>query len=166
MIPDPRTCDYGGGHGQAFILGLDPGKARCGLAVAQEDSSIALPLAVVQTEPRETLAGRVRSVLAHRKAIRLVTGLPLDQRGREGAAAVWARELAQELACELGVPVSFIDERFTTREAYATRQRSGVKAKRNRESIDAAAATLILQSYLDSRAYDSTMADRIDETKS
>jgi putative holliday junction resolvase len=137
---------------QRYHVGLDLGRARCGLATALEGSSLALPLAVVPTEPQATLAARIRAALAHRAPSLLVAGLPLDQHGKEGDAARWARELGERLATELGAPLCFIDERFSTREAYGIRQQAGAKAKRNRESIDAAAATVILQAYLDQQA--------------
>lgn len=137
---------------ETYYLGLDLGRARCGLATALAGSSIALPLRVIQTEPQATLATRITNELAHRKLAALVVGLPLDQHGKEKESAAWAREMGGRLAKELDAPVHFVDERFSTREAYAMRQQAGVKAKRNRESVDSAAATVILQAYLDALA--------------
>ncbi len=138
---------------ETYLLGLDLGKARCGLAVALQTSKLALPLTVIATEPQESLAARIKDALAFRAPVVLVAGLPLDDRGREGDAARWARDLAGRLAGELGIPLALVDERFSTREAYAVRQQAGARAKRNRESIDAAAATVILQAYLDKRRH-------------
>lgn len=140
---------------ETCLLGIDLGRARCGLATANSSTNIALPLAVIETEPLDRLSTRVESSLDHRIPVLLVAGLPLDEHGREGESALWARGLAVKLAEELGVPVEFIDERFTTKEAYAVRKHAGLKARRNRKSIDAAAATVILQAYIDRHGFSS-----------
>jgi putative holliday junction resolvase len=151
---------------QEFYLGLDLGRARCGLAIALAGSTLALPLAVIPTEPQATLVLRTRAALAHRMLAALVVGLPLDQHGKEGHAAAWARELGGRLAAELGAPVHFVDERYSTREAYAVRKQAGVKARRNRASVDSAAATVILQTFIDSRIHDASVIPGDNETNS
>lgn len=79
-------------------------------------------------------------------------GLPLDQYGAEGTAAVLARELGEMLAAELGCPLHFVDERFTTAAALAGRKELGESPPRRRAAVDAQAAALILQSFLDAGA--------------
>lgn len=130
-------------------LGLDPGTVRCGLAVADASATLAFPLAVVPTEPRTTLARRLAAAAGARKLKGLVVGLPLNQHGAEGPAAVWARTLGEALAADLGCAVQFIDERFTTAEVLAKREESGISGKRRREAVDAQAAAAILQAFLD-----------------
>ncbi len=132
-------------------LGLDPGIVRCGLAVADTSATLALPLSVLPTEPRHTLATRLRAALGQRQLAGLVVGLPLDQHGGEGEAAVRARELGTTLAAELGCELHFVDERFTTAEALARDREAHRGGKRPRAAVDAQAAAAILQTFLDSR---------------
>ena len=131
-------------------LGLDPGIVRCGLAVADTSATLALPFSVVPTEPRQTLAARIRAALAQRQLAGLVVGLPLDQYGGEGSAAAVARELGTALATELDCALHFVDERFTTAEALARGRETDTSAKRPRADVDAQAAAAILQTFLDS----------------
>jgi putative Holliday junction resolvase len=133
-------------------VGLDLGRARCGIAIADAGETIATPLTTVKTEPRSKLARRILEALGLRYIKALVAGLPLNQYGEEGLAAQWCRQLGQQLGAELGVDVHFVDERFSTREAYSEGKRAGVKAKRNRETVDSGAAAVILQAFLDKAA--------------
>ena len=135
-------------------VGIDPGLARCGVAVADPTDTLATPLCVLPTEPRETLAGRLAKALGHRWAKGLVVGLPLNQRGGEGEAAHQARRIGELLAEGLGLDAVYIDERYSSREAAVLRREAlgGTKrAKRQHERIDLYAATAILQAFLDQR---------------
>jgi putative Holliday junction resolvase len=132
-------------------LGLDPGTVRCGLALADTSATLALPFSVVPTEPRQTLADRIRTALGQRRLAGLVVGLPLDQYGGEGIAAVFARELGTALADELDCSLHFVDERFTTAGALARARETGGRGKRPPAVVDAEAAAAILRTFLDSR---------------
>jgi RNase H-fold protein (predicted Holliday junction resolvase) len=152
-------------------LGLDLGQARCGLAVAARgEVTLALPLAVVATRPLDSLAQRILTALGGRLPVELVAGLPLDQRGLEGLAALSVRDLAVQLQAELSallhspapLPLHFVDERFSTaaaliarREAAQTSGRRGrgkekhIPLRRLRTDIDADVAAELLQTWLD-----------------
>ena len=131
------------------VLGIDPGKARCGVAASDPSKTLASPLGVIATEPRRTLAERIAELLGARKPVRLVVGLPLDQHGNEGEAAQFAREIGELLARELALEPVYVDERFTTREVTQRRREVGRKGKQIAAEIDAFAAAAILQDYLD-----------------
>ena len=141
----------GGIERLAYWIGIDPGRVRCGVAVAQESSPVATPLTVLDTEPRDTLARRLAAALDQRTPRALVVGLPLDQHGGEGEAAHFARAIGELLAQALDVPLEFIDERFSTANAQTLRRETGAKAAKRRRAIDAGAAALILQGFLDRR---------------
>jgi putative Holliday junction resolvase len=131
------------------VVGIDPGKVRCGVAASDPSLTLASPLGAVPTHPRGSLADRIRKVLGAREATALVVGLPLDQRGNEGESAQFAREIGDRLACELGVGAVYVDERFTTREVTLRRRETGRTGKQIGGEVDAFAAAAILQSYLD-----------------
>jgi len=81
-----------------------------------------------------------------------VLGLPLNMDGTEGDSARFARGFAAKLGAALGVPVELQDERLSTFEAEGRLRERGVKARDQRGQIDAEAAAVILQSWLDGRA--------------
>jgi putative Holliday junction resolvase len=131
------------------VVGIDPGKVRCGVAASDPSKTLASPLGAVATEPRRTLTERIVQLLAQRKGTGLVIGLPLDQRGNEGESAAFAREIGELIASALQLEAVYVDERFTTSEVTKRRREVGKKGKQIAGEVDAFAAAAILQSYLD-----------------
>lgn len=132
-------------------LGVDVGEVRVGLAVSDPAGMLALPVATLVRDATggEDLETIVREVL-DRSAIEVVVGLPRTLSGAEGVAAQRARGYARDLHGRLsGVPVRLWDERLTTVDAHRALRESGVAGRRQRQSVDQAAAVLILQSALD-----------------
>lgn len=130
-------------------VGIDPGKVRCGVAASDPSLTLATPLCAVPTEPRAMLAARIATALGHREPTTLVVGLPLDQRGNEGEAAQFAREIGELVGKALGLTPEYVDERFTTSELTQRRRETGRKGKDIAGEIDAFAAAAILQAFLD-----------------
>jgi putative Holliday junction resolvase len=118
------------------------------VASCDADGRLASPLATVQ---RGT--GDLRKIAALARAdgaIEIIVGLPVSLSGREGAAAVGAREFAARLARQVApVPVRLVDERFTTVIAHDALREGGSDARRRRPKVDQAAAALLLQGALD-----------------
>jgi len=131
--------------------GIDPGSARTGVAVAEDDVPVATPLCTVTHRGLEDAVKQVAELFAREQIEQAVIGLPLAMDGREGDAARKARRFAERLQALSGVPVILWDERLTTTAALRAQQALGVRAQAGRAKIDQAAATLILQSYLDSQ---------------
>ena len=95
------------------------------------------------------LLEEVAALARSRGVERLVLGLPRNMDGSEGPRAEKSRAFASELR-ELGFEVVFVDERRTTVEAHGILSEAGKKGKKKRQHIDAVAATLILETYLNS----------------
>lgn len=131
-------------------LGLDAGSVRVGLAATDPTATIASPVATLLRRDRG-FWDRVREEARVRGAERLVVGLPLRLDGTEGDAAVAARTLADEASRQTGLPVEMWDERFTSAAAERSLISSGARRARRRTTVDAVAASLLLQSWLDSR---------------
>lgn len=134
---------------QSQWVGVDTGRARCGLAVADTTATLASPLGVVVTEPQLSLGGRVLESLGERELRGIIVGLPLDLRGGEGESAQFARKLGEDLANKLHCELHFVDERFTTAEMHARRREAGKSGVQRKADIDAWAAVAILQAFLD-----------------
>ncbi len=131
------------------FLGLDVGTRRIGVAVGSTDLRLATPLGVIA---RTTLARdveQIRAWIGQYGAETIVVGLPCELDGSIGAQAETVMHYAQDLAPQLGLPLEFFDERYSTAEALRQRRARGVSDKRGRATIDAAAAAIILQDFLD-----------------
>jgi putative Holliday junction resolvase len=140
----------GPGTGHTRVLGIDVGSVRIGLAVSDETRTVASPLSTLPNDSR-TMWTRLEREMEDRHVERVVIGLPRRLDGTEGEAAEDARRFAAELGHHTAVPVELWDERFTTMYAERSLIESGVRRRRRREVIDAVAAALLLQSWLDSR---------------
>ena len=132
------------------ILGVDLGKARTGVAVCDKSELLASPVEVVNEHNRERLLERVAQLAKDHRAEQIVVGLPRNMDGSEGESAQNARAFGAELAEKTGLPVDFSDERGTTITAHGFLNETNTRGKR-KATVDAVAATIILQDYLDYR---------------
>ncbi len=128
-------------------IGVDPGAARVGLAICDDDERLAVPLEVV---PASAAFPAVRATASRERAGGIVVGLPLTLAGAEGEAARAARRLGARLA-SLGLPVEYADERLTTWAAEQASPRGGGRGGRAERPADDIAAAMILQRFLDAR---------------
>lgn len=132
------------------LLGVDWGERRIGLALTDETRTIARPLATLTRRPGKRFP--MQQLLAHcaeHGVAGIVVGLPLDEQGEEGEAAAAARQLAADIARRSGLPVELWDERLTTARALRAVREMGGSTRGRREDVDALAAALLLQHYLD-----------------
>ncbi len=134
-----------------IILGVDLGKARTGLAVCDPSELLASPLRVISEHNRERLIAAIVSAARESRAELLVVGLPKNMDGTEGESAQSARSIGEELEKNSGLPVTFWDERGTTVTAHGYLNEVNVRGKKRKAVVDAVAATVILQSYLDGK---------------
>jgi putative Holliday junction resolvase len=131
---------------------LDLGRVRVGVAVDDELGVMAHPRGVLDGRDRKKLLRDLVRLADDEGITRFVIGLPLDMKGGEGDAARSARGLAQDIADATGREVELLDERLSTVLARRALEASEVPGRKQRERIDEAAATAILQSWLDARA--------------
>lgn len=135
-------------HGR--VLAVDHGEKRIGLAVSDESRTIATPLGVVGHVSRALDAARVAEAAREREAALIVIGQSLDEEGVPNAAGRRAGRFAEALRGQTDVPVIFWDESLTTQDARAARLSMGASRKKRGGHMDDLAATVLLQSYLDS----------------
>ena len=132
-------------------LGIDLGRARIGLAIADEVLRTARPHSTVHRRSDAVDLAAIADVAKAYEVTTAVLGLPLNMDGTEGDSARFARGFALKLGAALGVPVELQDERLSTFEAQGRLRERGVKARDQRGRIDAEAAAVILQAWLDGR---------------
>jgi putative Holliday junction resolvase len=129
------------------LIGIDVGERRVGLAASDPTGTIASPFRTVERGPR--FWRDLALAVSERQPRLAVIGLPRRLDGTEGPAAMETRRFATELARRLHVEVEFWDERLTTKEAERSLITQGVRRAGRRRQVDAVAASLMLQAYLD-----------------
>ncbi len=132
-------------------LGLDLGRATIGLALADDVLRTAQPLETVRRSNEAADLAALRRVAHEFEVSRAVVGLPLNMNGTEGPSARLARSFASKVEASLGIPVQLFDERLSTFEAESRLRERGLSTRAQRGVIDAEAAAVILQDWLDAR---------------
>lgn len=130
------------------IMALDVGERWIGVAVSDPTGTLATPHTIIQRRSKAADFAAVSRLAAELKVARIVVGLPLSLNGQMGPQARRVARYARALAQALDVPVELYDERYSTVTAEELLAESG---RKRRASIDAAAAAIILQDYLESR---------------
>lgn len=132
------------------LLGLDIGTRRVGVAVSDELGIVATPVGFVQPGPDDRAA--FRELVARYNVEALVVGIPRTMSGKEGPQAADVRKYANALARDLDLPIHYWDERLTSVIAERSLISGGRSRAQRRVEIDAAAAAVMLQGYLDHEA--------------
>ena len=133
------------------IMAIDYGEARIGLAVSDLTGMICGEAWTMNEWNLERAVQRITDEAKQRNVETLVLGLPKNMDGTEGARAEKCRGIAKMLGDASGLPVVLWDERRSSIEAHAILHAGGKKEKQHRKTVDAVAASLILEGYLDSR---------------
>lgn len=127
---------------------IDYGDARTGLAVSDAMNLLVGEAWTVNQWDANTLADEIIRQAVARGVERFVLGLPKNMDGTEGARAEKCREFAALLAGKTDIPIVMWDERRSSIEAHAILHANGKKEKKHRKTVDAVAASLILEGYL------------------
>lgn len=130
------------------IMGVDYGDARTGVAVSDLLCTLVGSAVVVPSRNREKAIGDIVRMVREMEVGEIVVGLPRNMDGTEGNRAQLCREFAQALQEASGVPVTMWDERRTTVEAHNILSQHNYHGKKRKDTVDAVAASLILEGYL------------------
>ena len=132
------------------VMAIDYGDQRIGLAVSDLLGMLAGEAWTMQEWDMERAATRIAAEAKVRDVGTLVLGLPKNMDGSEGPRAEKSRAFRELLVRESGLPVVLWDERRSSIEAHAILHAAGKREKQHRKTVDAVAATLILEGYLGS----------------
>ena len=130
------------------IMAIDYGDARIGLAVSDLTGTICGDAWTMEEWNMERAAARIAEEAAARGAETLVLGLPKNMDGTEGSRAEKSRAFKTLLETASALPVILWDERRSSIEAHAILHANGRKERKHRKTVDAVAASLILEGYL------------------
>jgi putative Holliday junction resolvase len=131
------------------ILGIDPGEKNIGVAISDPTGSIANPLTVIKHVSRPTDAASIGEIALEYSAEIIVVGQALDVNGIPTLSGRRAKRLAAAIRSQINIPVILWDESFSTKTAQNARVKMGGTPRMQDRHFDEMAATVILQSYLD-----------------
>lgn len=140
------------------ILGVDYGSKRVGLSMSDPSGCIASPMGIRHRVSASQDSEYFRELVRNYQLARIVVGLPKNTDDTEGDKAHEARRYGAWLAAELGLPVEFWDERFTTVQAETQLRRTSTRRKTRKKRRDMLAAQIMLQSYLDAESREAVAA--------
>ena len=130
-------------------LGVDFGERRIGVAVSDEEARLAVPVGVVERRDDYQAIGELRDIARDREVGALVLGRPTHVDGRLGATANRVRRFGERLALACHLPLFVVDEALTSSEARRLLRQAGSGRRHRRKAIDALAARIQLQEWLD-----------------
>ena len=135
------------------LLAVDWGERRIGLALSDETQTLAQPLTTLTRRAGKRFPmAQLLDHITRNQVVGIIVGLPLDAAGAEGDAAHAARDLADAIKRRAGqLEVTMWDERMTTARVLAAVREMGGKTRGRKKDVDAMAAALLLQHYLDTK---------------
>lgn len=133
------------------VLALDIGEKRIGVAFGDTETRVCVPLKVLPANEVCDNAWPWRTLLEDNEPELLVCGLPKSMSGSQGRQAHRVRSVAESIAQTSGLPLEFVDERLSSSEAKRFLREQGLSEREMRGKVDSVAASLFLQTWLDSR---------------
>lgn len=134
-----------------IILSVDYGDKRTGIAVCDKLEMLATSVCVITEWNADVLASKIADIAKDKNADEIVVGLPKNMDGSKGFRAEACEELGEKIRMFTDIPVVFWDERLTTVSAHRILSENNVRGKKRKNVVDAVAAEIILQNYIDSR---------------
>jgi len=130
------------------VMGIDYGDARTGIAISDLLCSIVGTTTVIHSRRTDKTLEEILNLVKVNGVTQIVMGLPKNMDGSEGPRAQLCREFAQQIEEITKIPVALWDERRTTVEAHNILSEHNYHGKKRKNTVDAVAASLILEGYL------------------
>ena len=134
------------------VLAIDHGTKRMGIALSDPSGIIASPLEFIPAEPFGGFLERLKQLLREKEVELVIVGMPRNMDGSYGPAAAKVQEFVAVLKENIATPMRMWDERLTSSQANRMLIQAKVRRQDRKEKVDAAAAAILLQSFLDSGA--------------
>ena len=132
------------------LLAIDHGDKRMGIAASDPLGMMAHPLEFILAEPFDAFLERLQEILAERETEQIIVGMPRNMDGSIGSQALKVEDFVAILRKSVTVPVRTWDERLTTVMAEDKLREAGMSVRTTKKKVDAAAAAVMLQDYMDS----------------
>jgi putative Holliday junction resolvase len=148
------------------LLGIDWGEIRIGLALSDETQTLASPLeTLVRRAGKRLPMPRLLELTSLHQPVGIVMGLPLSPDGNEEESASAARDMAATIARRTGLPLEFWDERMSTARALVAVWEQGGSTRGRKAKVDALAAAVLLQHFLDARRNRTERTEKTEKTE-
>jgi len=134
------------------ILAIDHGTKRMGIAASDALGMMAHPLEFIPAQPFDAFLKRLKELLTERETEQIVVGMPRNMDGSIGPQALKVQDFVAVLKKSVTVPIVTWDERLTSVMAEDRLREAGVSARDAKQKVDASAAAVLLQDYIDSFA--------------
>ena len=132
------------------LLAIDQGDKRMGIAARDSLGMLAHPLQFINAQPFDKLLERLKEILAERETEQIIVGMPRNMDGSIGPQALKVEDFVATLKKSVLIPVLPWDERLSTVMAEDKLREAGVNAREAKKRVDASAAAVMLQDYMDS----------------
>lgn len=147
------------------IMAIDYGDARTGVALSDPTGLLAGQTFLIKSRKASVVLEELTALARKQGAEELVMGYPRNMDGTLGPRAEKYAAFAKELEDATGLPVVLWDERRTTVDAHRILGEQGIRAKNRKDKVDAVAATLILEGYLDRKRIQAQRQNREEPTE-
>lgn len=134
-----------------IIMGIDYGDARTGISICDKFETLASPVTVISQWNQDKLIDEIEKLTKEYKPELLVVGLPKNMDSSLGERAIKCQEFAVKLSEKCGIEYAMKDERLTTVSAHKALNETNTRGKNRKNVVDAVAAVMILQDFIDSR---------------
>jgi len=132
------------------LISIDYGSKKLGIAMSNQERSIAMPLSTITETNKKVIITSLLDIAEKYKACGIVIGLPINMNGMQTEQTSVVMKFTEELAKSINLPIFMQDERLTTKAADNFLKSFGVKRKDRNNNDDAVAASMILETVLDS----------------
>jgi putative Holliday junction resolvase len=132
-------------------MGIDFGLARIGIALSDDTKFLASPFITYKRKGDEQDILYFTNLIKEKQVDEIICGLPYNMQGEEQAIAQYTRDFMQKLSIETGMQIKFVDERLSSSMAEEMLKETEKDWKKRKDKLDAVAASIILQDYLDER---------------
>ena len=130
-------------------MSIDYGDVRTGIAISDIRGILASPLCVIKESYQPKLVDKIIELINENKIEKIVIGLPRNMDGSYGYRCDDCKSLGQAISEKINIDIEFEDERLTTVMAHNILSDNNVRGTKRKQTVDAASAVMILQSYLD-----------------
>ena len=131
------------------IMSVDYGDSRTGIAICDKNEMLASPYTVIKEAYQPKLIKEITNIVSKEKVEKIVIGLPRNMDGSYGYRCDECKSLGDAIMAELDITIDYEDERLTTVISHNVLSSNNVRGKNRKDTVDAVAAVMILQSYLD-----------------
>ena len=137
---------------EGTVMGFDFGTVRIGVAIGETVTGLAHPLTMIASEPIARRFEQIGALLAEWQPHQIIVGLPTTLDGRAHEMTQRCRRFGNQLHGRFNLPVIWVDERLSSAEAEQRLQQAGQNARNTKTHVDAVAAQILLQQWLDQQS--------------